>query len=96
MTRGIFFGNFIPLMILTRIVPFALFAILAVLTIIFWVIYGVNKFKWAKITAIVLSAVLGLFFIGGIALSMLRGFIMLVSRDMMKGFFGFNHSIRRF
>jgi len=83
-------------MLLTRIVPFVLFAILVVLTIIFWVIYGVNKFKWAKITAIVLSAVLGLFFIGSIALTMLRGFIMLVSRGIINVFFGFNHGIMRF
>jgi len=69
--------------------------ILVALTIIFWVIYGVNKFKWAKITAIVLSSVLGVFFIGSITMTILRGF-MPMGRGMVDGLKGLGNGIRRF
>lgn len=94
MLRGMYFGMYAPFMMI-RVFSFSLFTILVVLTVIFWVVYGINKFKWAKITAIVLSSILGLFFVSGIILTILRGF-MPINSGMLKGFYSFRHGIRRF
>ena len=91
MFHGLQFGGFMPLIMLTRILPLIFFIVLIILTIVFWVIYGVNKFQWAKITAIVLSSALGVFFIGSIAMTAFRGF-MPMGRHMANGLYG----IRRF
>lgn len=95
MFYGLRLGNFMPLMMLTRILPFIIFIILVILTIVFWVIYGVNKFQWAKITAIVLSSVAGVFFIGSIAMITLKGF-MPIGRHMANSLHGLRYGIRRF
>lgn len=99
MIRGIMFGNFIPLLLLTRVLPFIFISTLVILTVVFWVIYGVKKLKWAKITAIVLSSALGLLFLGGIAMTMLRGFMPFgnaIHRGIFDNFSGLKHTIRRF
>jgi hypothetical protein len=94
------FGNFLPLMILARILPFIFIYTLIILTVVFWVIYGIKKYKWAKITAIVLSSALGLLFLGCIAMTMCRSFMpfgnALNGRGMLNNFSGLKHGIRRF
>ena len=100
MIRGIMFGNFMPLLLLARVLPFIFISTLVILTVVFWVIYGIKKFKWAKITAIVLSSVLGLLFLGGIAMTICRGFMpfgnAIQGREMLNNFSGLNHGMRRF
>lgn len=100
MIRGIMFGNFLPLLMMARILPFIFISTLVILTVIFWVIYGINKYKWAKITAIVLSSALGLLFLGGIAMTICRGFMpfgnAIHGREMLNNFSGLKHGIRRF
>jgi hypothetical protein len=100
MIRGIIFGNFLPLLLMARILPFIFISTLVVLTVIFWVIYGINKYKWAKITAIVLSSALGLLFLGGIAMIMCRGFLSFGGsfhgREMFNNFSGLKSETRRF
>ena len=100
MIRGIMFGNFLPLLLMARILPFIFISTLVVLTVIFWVIYGINKYKWAKITAIVLSSALGLLFLGGIAMTICRSFLSFGSafqgREMFNNFSGFKYGMRRF
>jgi len=100
MMRGIMFSNFMPLFLLARILPFIFISTLVILTVIFWVIYGIKKFKWAKITAIVLSSALGLLFLGGIAMTICRGFMpfgnSIHGRGMLNNFSGLKHGIRRF
>jgi uncharacterized membrane protein YqjE len=100
MMRGIIFGNFMPLLLLARVLPFIFISTMVILTVIFWVIYGIKKYKWAKITAIVLSSVLGLLFLGGIAMTICRGFVpfgnTMHGRGMFNNFSGFKHGIRRF
>jgi hypothetical protein len=100
MIRGIMFGNFIPLLMLVRILPFIFISTLIILTVVFWVIFGVKKFKWAKITAIVLSSVLGLLFLGGIAMTICRSFMpfgnAIHGRELLNNFSGLKHGMRRF
>jgi hypothetical protein len=100
MMRGIMFGNFVPLLMMARILPFIFISTLVVLTVIFWVIYGINKYRWAKITAIVLSSVLGLLFLGGVAMATFRCFMpfgdAFRGREMFNNFSGLKHGIRRF
>src|SRR5674536_164910 len=100
MIRGIMFGNFMPLLLLARILPFIFISTLVILTVVFWVIYAIKKFKWAKITAIILSSVLGLLFLGGIAMIICRGFMTFGNafhgRGMLNNFSGLNHGMRRF
>lgn len=100
MIRGIMFGNFLPLLLLTRVLPFIFISTLVILTVVFWVIFGVKKLKWAKITAIVLSSALGLLFLGGIAMAIFRCFVpfggAFHGREMFNNFSGLKHGIRRF
>jgi hypothetical protein len=100
MMRGIMFGNFLPLLMLARILPFIFISTLVILTVVFWVIYGVKKFKWAKITAIVISSALGLLFLGGITMIICRNFLpfggAFHGREMFNNFSGLKHGIRRF
>ncbi|MEI7615218.1 MAG: hypothetical protein WCJ54_00785 [Actinomycetota bacterium] len=100
MMRGIMFGNFMPLMMIAGAFTFMFISALVLLTIAFWIVYGVKKFKWAKITAIVLSSVLGLLFLGGITMAVCRGFMSFGGafhgREMLDNFSGIRHGMRRF
>jgi len=100
MIRGIMFGNFMPLMMLAGLLPFMFISTMVILTIVFWVIYGVKKYKWAKITAIVLSSVLGFLFLSSIAMAMFRCFMpfggAFHGRGMFDNFSGLRHGIRSF
>jgi hypothetical protein len=94
------FGNFLPLVMLAKILPLMFVSTMVTLVVVFWVIYGIKKFYWAKITAIVLSSVLGLLFLGGIAITICRGFMpfggTFHGREMFNNFSGLKHGIRRF
>jgi hypothetical protein len=70
-----FYGNFFPILFILRFAFFAAFAIFVILTVVFWVIFAIKKYQWAKITAIVVSSVLGLIFLAGIATTILGGFM---------------------
>lgn len=100
MINTMFYGNFFPAIFILRFAAFAVFVIFAILTIVFWVIFAVKKYKWAKITAIVVSSILGLIFICGIAGTVLSGFMafnrMPLGRDMFHHFNGLKQGIRRF
>jgi hypothetical protein len=100
MIRGIMFGNFMPLFLIARMLPFIFISTLVTLTVVFWVIYAIKKFKWAKITSIILSSALGLLFLGGIAMTICRGFMpfgnVIHGREMLNNFSGLKHGIRRF
>jgi len=99
MMRGIIFSNFMPLFLIAKVLPFIFISTMVILTVIFWVIYGVKKLKWAKITAIVLSSVLGLLLLGGIVMTIFKGFMPFgnsINRGMFDNFSGLKHGIRRF
>jgi uncharacterized membrane protein YqjE len=99
MIRGIMFTNLMPLLLFARVLPFIFISTLVILTVIFWVIYGVKKYRWAKITAIILSSVLGLLFLCGITMTMVRGFMPFgnsIHKGMFDNFSGLKHGIRRF
>jgi len=99
MIREIMFGSFMPLLIIAKVLPFIFISTIVILTIIFWVIYGVKKLKWAKITAIVLSSILGVLFLGAIAMTVFKGFMPFgdsINRGIFNSFPGLKHEIRRF
>ena len=99
MMRGTIFYNFMPLLLIAKVLPFIFISTMIILTVIFWVIYGVKKLKWAKITAIVLSSVLGLLLLGGIVMTIFRGFMPFensINRGMFDNFSGLKQGIRRF
>ncbi|MCL4385907.1 MAG: hypothetical protein M1479_09500 [Actinobacteria bacterium] len=95
-----FYGNFFPAIFILRLAFSAAFVIFAILTIVFWVIFAAKKYKWAKITAIVVSSISGLIFICGIAGTVLTGFMafnrMPLGRDMFHHFNNLRNGIRRY
>jgi hypothetical protein len=99
MMRGFIFGDFMPFMMMLRVLPFLLISTLVVLVVVFWAIYGVNKFRWARTTAIVLSSILGFLLLSQIAIAACRGLMQFggaFHRGMLNDFSGLKQGIRRF